>query len=112
MNFLDLFNSTFVNYYDFKVPMYANWNYKEDELRIKVAIPGYEKEDFTLSVYDNELRLKVKLEKGERTYSIITRHWDAEYDLNKAKATYKNGILIISIPKDKKAKALKQIEIS
>lgn len=111
---LDVFNSTFVNYYENKVPMWANWNYKEDELQIKIAIPGFEKEDFDLSVSSGELFLKVKDEEAERerSYSVITKNWNTEYNLEKAKAKYKNGMLIISIPKEVKAKALKSIEIS
>jgi HSP20 family molecular chaperone IbpA len=114
MNFLDLFNSTFVNYYDNKVPMWSNWNYDKFGMQIKIAVPGYEKEAFDLSVNDDELQLKIEDGKRLRTYSVITRQWDTAYDLEKAKATYKNGMLIIDIPKEDQKKALpsKKIEIS
>lgn len=108
---LDLFMSTFPNYSDFKVPMWSSW--REDEAKenviLKIAVPGYDVEDFELFVEDDSLFLSIK---GKKT----TSYWlldNKELNLEAATADYKAGVLKVKIPKleTKKGKKL-QIKVS
>jgi len=107
---LDLlkFYRMFPNYDDFKIPMWSDWEEKNDELILSVAVPGYEKEDFELFSEDGGLYLRINNEKKQTLYSIVSRFYASAYDFSKADAGYRNGILKITIPKvsQKKQKAI------
>lgn len=91
------------------IPMWSSWKTEGKETVLKVAIPGYDKEDFQLYVEGDSLHLKIK--EGTH-YSIVERHYYSDYNLEKAKAEYKNGVLIIRIPKTTSEKTKKMIEVS
>jgi len=82
------------------------------ELIITAEMPGVSKEDIKVNVYDNtiEISAKVKKEEKEEREGYIRRERRAgrfyraislpcEVDAKKAKATYKNGILEVRLPK-------------
>jgi HSP20 family protein len=90
---------------------------RDEELIVKAELPGVDKKDLDVSVTENTVTIKgstsheEKEEKGDYhrsemsrgTYSrTLTLPTDVEAD--KAKATFKDGVLELSLPKMKKAK--------
>ncbi|MCD6226173.1 MAG: Hsp20/alpha crystallin family protein [Candidatus Aenigmarchaeota archaeon] len=95
----------------------------EKELIASIEIPGVEKDDIQLSVTENTLSVKVekkaeaKIQKenylrAERSYKGFYRSIDLPCKIipDKVKASYKNGILEIVMPKAEKKK-MKKIKI-
>ena len=84
-----------------------------EEYTIELAVPGMEKEDFTLSIEDGVLTISAESEledvdefEGEYTYreynyKTFSRSFNLPEDAmeDDIEAIYKNGELIISIPK-------------
>ncbi len=86
-------------------------------LILKSEIPGVKKKDMRVTVTDEEVSLSGKVEdtkeeKKDGYYYCERVHssWERTVPLpvkiesNKAKATYKNGVLEITLPKSKEAK--------
>lgn len=102
-------------------------NVKEDEkeLTLELRIPGLKKENIKLDYRDGVLTLsgekkEEKEEKGKylrREFSSFSFHRSIElpeerYNVAKAEASYKNGILEIKMPKfEQKDKLSKTIEV-
>ncbi|MEO0230510.1 MAG: Hsp20/alpha crystallin family protein [candidate division WOR-3 bacterium] len=95
----------------------------ENDYIVKAELPGLKKEDIKLCVTDDSLTIsgERKMEKEEKgkTYHRIemnygrferTIRFPSEVVPDKAKASYKDGILTVTIPKTEKAKA-KELEI-
>lgn len=96
---------------------------KKNEIVIKAELPGVEKENIDLTISENSLIIKAESKKDEEikeedyysreihygTYSR-TITLPAEVDSSKAKATLKNGILEIVLPKKEEAKP-KEIKV-
>lgn len=91
-----------------------------ESFEIQLAVPGLNKEDFKIELNDNFLTIsgerKFKNEKKDRTFHSIETYYGTfsrsfslpeNVDGTKINASYNNGILEITIPKDEK-KALKQ----
>ncbi len=96
---------------------------KKDHILVKAELPGIDKKDIKISIGENVLTIKgekkeekeVKKEDYyccESAYGAYSRTIDLpiEVDKNKSKATFKNGILEISLPKKEETKP-KEIEI-
>jgi HSP20 family molecular chaperone IbpA len=100
---------------------------KKDKYLIDVDLPGYEKENINLSLHDGYLNISAKVNKeekkeeekfvrreryiGECSRSFYVGDDIKEEDIH---AEFKNGILMITVPKkelENKAKEVKQIEI-
>ena len=94
-----------------------------DNLVIKAEVPGVNKEDITVEVKDNTLCLKGerKFEKDvkeenyhrmERSYGSFKRLFSlpATVDQDKVKASFKDGVLEIKLPKIRKEEP-KQIKV-
>jgi HSP20 family protein len=94
----------------------------ETELEVQAALPGVKKEDLDISINNQTITIRAttkeeKKEEGKYYRREISR---GEYqrtlslpdyiDSDKAKATFKDGILKVTIPKTEKAKR-KSIEI-
>ncbi|MCU4166552.1 Hsp20/alpha crystallin family protein [Carboxylicivirga caseinilyticus] len=103
-------------------------NVKEtiDKFDIEMAVPGMEKKDFKLDIDHNVLTISSekilkkeddneKFTRREFSYTSFKRSFTLPTSVNEEaiKATYKEGILIISIPKreEAKEKGPKHIEI-
>ncbi|MCW3807430.1 Hsp20/alpha crystallin family protein [Plebeiibacterium marinum] len=103
-------------------------NVKEtiDEFDIEMAVPGMEKTDFKLDIDHNVLTISSekilkkeddneKFTRREFSYTSFNRSFTlpTSVDEEAIKATYKEGILIINIPKKEEAKEKgpKHIEI-
>lgn len=101
-------------------------NIKENgkEFNIELAAPGFNKNDFKVSVEDNVLTISAekkeeKKEEGERftrkefSYNTFSRSFTLPQSVNtdKIDAKYTDGILKLCIPKKEAAKALPKKEI-
>jgi HSP20 family protein len=96
---------------------------RKNEIVVKTELPGVEKENIDLAITENSLTLKGELKKeeevkeedyysSERSYGSFTRTiaLPTEVDSSKAKATFKNGVLEIVLPKKEEAKP-KEIKV-
>jgi len=90
---------------------------RDDEVLVRAEVPGYKKEDIEISVSDSSLTIKgetkaeEKEEKGdyyrcEISHGAFSRTvaLPAEVDDAKAKATIKDGMLELKLPKREKSK--------
>jgi HSP20 family protein len=131
-NFVDeFFNDSFL-------PKFFDWNFdsantpavnveeNDKEYLIDVAAPGLDKQDFKVNIDDNVLTISSKKEvkneenrdgylRREFNYTSFSRAFTLpeNTDSSKIKASHKNGILSITIPKaEAKAKQVTEIKIS
>jgi HSP20 family protein len=101
------------------VPTYPHADVSENDesYTVSVEVPGLKKEDIQLSVQENVLSLRVtkqaqKEETGrttkrtERFYGTFERHFPfaSPIDSSKVKATLKDGILEVVLPKAEEAR--------
>ena len=95
----------------------------KDSLVLRAEIPGIKKEDIDISIHDNvisvsgERRNEKKYEasqtsREERFFGRFTRSLKLpkQVDTSKVKASYKDGVLTVTLPKAEEAKP-RQIEI-
>ncbi len=93
---------------------------KGDDLIVKADVPGVKKEDLSVSVTEDTVTIKGEIKKDEevkekdyycreRVYGSFSRTVDLpiEVDAQTAKATYKNGVLTLTLPKKKPEKELR-----
>lgn len=100
-------------------PVYANWSLlageieeTDKEIAVRVEAPGMEKEDFLVTIDGNMLYLKgeKRFERAtsDSTYHMVERAYGwferaiplpREVAGDKAKASYKNGVLTVRLPK-------------
>lgn len=107
----------------------VNVKENDDEFKIDVAVPGFDKNDFKIEVNNDVLTIssekqeesetkdkKVHYSKREFSYQAFTRSFTLPdiADGDKVSAGYNNGILTVSIPKKEEAKpkAARTIEIN
>lgn len=90
---------------------------RENEILVRADLPGVEKENLEVSMTDNTVTIKgetskeVKEEKGDY-YRRETMHGSfsrtvalpSDIDNTQAKASFKNGVLELTVPKVEKAK--------
>lgn len=98
---------------------------KKDEILVKAELPGVDKDKIDLSVEKDHLTIKAEIKKEEevkeenyyhceRSYRRFARTVElpAKVDTAKVKASYKDGILEVHLPKVEEVKAKKvQIEV-
>ncbi len=98
-------------------PICSNIIETEDEIKIICEIPGVKKEDIRISIYDDNLEISVrkkeeKLKEGAKYLAKEIKYGEfrrkiklpTKVDAEKAKASYNNGILEITLPKLEKIK--------
>lgn len=122
----DLWNRFFDDTQSVTVPS-VNIKEGKDEYAIEVAAPGFDKKDFRIDLNNNVLEISSEKEVKEENkdekvmrrefrYSSFKRTFTLPdtVDTEKIKASYKDGILSISVPKkdEAKVKPTKQIAIS
>ena len=96
---------------------------KDDALVVKAELPGVGKEDLDVRVEDGVLTLQAERKRGtevseessyrmERVYGSFTRSFTlpTTVDASKVAATYKDGVLEVTVPKAETAKP-KKVEI-
>ncbi len=89
---------------------------EKDHYKIKADLPGVKKEDVKLSFEDGVLTLdgerkneteqkETNYHRVERSYGRFVRSFNLghEVDANKIQASYKDGVLEITVPKTEKA---------
>ncbi len=99
----------------------------DKEVKIDVAAPGLSKKDFEISVENNTLTISAhkEVEKVEEGTNIVKKEFGYEnfqrsftlpeelFDVENIKASYKNGVLEITIPKkEEEQKKVKKIQVS
>ena len=90
---------------------------RDDEVVVRAEVPGVEKKDLDVSITETSITIKgetsheTKEEKGDFVRSELSRgvftrtvSLPSTVDADKAKATFKDGILELSMPKIEKAK--------
>ncbi|MFO7874819.1 MAG: Hsp20/alpha crystallin family protein [Bacteroidales bacterium] len=95
---------------------------KEDSFEIQLAVPGMNKEDFSLNMEENLLTVGFEKKEDEQEGEYIRHEYDMEgftrsfaipktADVENINARYEDGILYISVPKQEKARLSKQIQV-
>ena len=126
----DLFNRDFMSDFVDERPRVnipaVNIAESKDEFRIEVAAPGLQKDDFKINLEHNVLTVSCEKEcrseeqedkyvRKEFCYASFSRSFTLPntVETEKIKATHKDGILAVHIPKREEAKVKppKQIEI-
>jgi molecular chaperone IbpA len=114
--------STFSPLAETKVPHPVDIYTTDTELVFDIAATGIAKEDLEIQTQNNTLRVNYNKSKDEDTIDYIHKGiakrsfnlgWkiDSKFELNKAKATFENGLLSIAIP-FAKGSELKTLKIS
>lgn len=93
------------------------------EVIVQAELPGVKKEDLQIELSDDRLTLKGKKERPEEaenaTYHLLERTYgefersfvlNVPVDIEKAEATYRDGVLVIRLPKVEPKRA-KRIEV-
>jgi HSP20 family protein len=96
---------------------------EKDDIVVKAELPGMEKDNIEVSLSDHTLTLKGEKKKeeeikkenyyrAERSYGSFLRTLELPADIrpDKVKASFKNGVLEIRMPKTEEAKA-KEIKV-
>ncbi len=104
----------------------VNIKEENDKFVMEMAAPGLKKEDFNINLDNYQLTIssEAKKEKEDKKdnytrreflYSSFSRSFTLPktVDVDKIKADYKNGVLMVTLPKkEEEAKLTKQIKIS
>ncbi len=122
----DLLQDFFATTTNYNMPA-VNITESKDDFKINVAAPGLSKEDFKIDLHNKILTLSSEKEekkeennekftRREFSYSSFKRSFGLPelVDTDNINATYKDGILMIEIPKreEAKEKPARQITIS
>ena len=97
---LDLFDSIFPNYHDFRIPMWSTGTKSKEGLYLEIAVPGHDKDDFNLYEEGGSILLSIRREDANPlVYDLLDRKSTRDYNLESISANYKAGVLKITIPK-------------
>ena len=96
---------------------------EKDDIVVKAELPGMEKDNIEVNLTDHHLTIKGEKKKeeeikeenyyrAERSYGSFLRTLDLPKDVHadKVKASFKNGILEVRLPKTEEAKA-KEVKV-
>jgi HSP20 family protein len=96
---------------------------EKDEIVVKAELPGMDKDNIEVNLSDHSLTIKGEKKKeeetkeenyykSERSYGSFVRSIELpiEVQSDKVKATFKNGVLEVRLPKSEQAKA-KEIKV-
>jgi HSP20 family protein len=96
---------------------------EKDDIVVKAELPGIEKDNIEVNLADHTLTIKGEKKKeeeikeknyyrSERSYGSFVRTLELPKDVHtdKVKATFKNGILEVRLPKTEEAKA-KEVKV-
>ena len=103
----------------------VNVEESEKAYNIEVAVPGLDKKDFSVNVDNDVLTISSKNEnkkeekkdgylRREFSYNSFSRSFTLpeHVEADKIKATYKNGVLNVELPKSEQVTLSKEIKIS
>ena len=82
----------------------------DDRFEIAVAAPGLEKSDFTVTLDGNQLTIGYDAGEKKHRYAYASKYsmsytLPSHCDIENIGATYKNGVLIVGLPKTEASKA-------
>ena len=116
----DLIGSDFVN----EIPL-ANVKESDGGWKIEVAVPGFSKEDFNITIEEDRIVIeaeskakhedsKGEFKKREFSYTKFWRSFPLQKDIDRDQinAAYERGILSIDLPKSDIKETRKLIEVS
>ena len=95
----------------------------EDAFSLELATPGLSKSDISIELNKNQLIISAKKEAEEKSdevqtrreynYSSFTRnfHLPVTVESENIEASYKNGVLLVTLPKKEEAKAKDPLSI-
>lgn len=86
----DVFDPLFSNFTNSGV----TWNKSNDAVSVSFDIPGVDKENINATVRNNLVTVTAK--QGERSYRYAVKITQVDFD--KAKHSYNNGVLTITVP--------------
>lgn len=111
---LSAFDDTFDNLIDCSIDSYKYrtvLEQKDDGYTLVAQVPGLSKEDITMSVENNILKISGQKEISKNLSTAIDKEFKVGNDVNQSKISAKveNGVLYIDLPKakDKTAKIIK-----
>ncbi len=124
----EFFNNDFLDRVEKTASAYmpkANIKEFEKEYVIELAVPGYSKKDFELNVEDDTLKIsakkEVKKEEKEGDKLIHSEYFIDSFersftlsknvDADKIEASYKDGIMMVTVPKKEEVYLKKMIKI-
>jgi len=124
----EFFNNDFLERVEKSVSTFvpkANIKELEKEYLIELAVPGYSKKDFELNIEDDNLKIsahkEIKKEEKEEDKLIHGEYYIEDFersftlsknvDTDKIEATYKDGIMTVTIPKKEEVLLKKMIKI-
>ena len=117
-NYLDDFNSLIDNIFDDTQILSSNnyhFSQNEKEIIIELPLPGIEKKDLELSYSNGYLKIKYESKNNKNLNWVNSFQENIEIteqiDENKINAKFKNGLMVINIPKKIKVIKEKIIEI-
>lgn len=97
----------------------------ENEYKVTAELPGLEEKDFDVTIEDNILRLKGEKKMESENKEEHYHRYESSYgsfervlrlpeaiNADASKAAFKNGVLTLSIPKDKQASKVKKLQIN
>lgn len=121
-----LWNDPFINMIDrfFETPSFIERGYRrsnivttDDEYKIQLAVPGLIKDDVKIGVVDSVITISHEKEQTNDKGFYFTSSFKKEYSLpddiddEKISSTMENGVLEITIPRTKKKRNERYIEI-
>ena len=104
-------------------PLSADMWEEDDKINIKMAMPGIKKEDIKITIEDDRVCISGSSKKEEESdkkrryyYRSMESSFEQTFNLpskvdsNKADAEFKDGVILITLPKEKVVKP-KEIEV-
>jgi len=81
----------------------------DDKYDISLIAPGLEKKDFNITVDGNHLTIGYDASNNKESFAYATKYTKtytipADCDVEGISATYKNGVMIVTLPKSESAK--------
>ena len=81
----------------------------DDSYEISFIAPGLDKKDFKITLEGNHITISYDASDNEESYAYATKYSKSytvptDCDIETVSASYKNGVLIVSLPKAESAK--------
>ena len=81
----------------------------EDRYDISLIAPGLEKKDFNITLEGNRITISYDASDNKESYAYATKYSKsytvpADCDIENISALYKNGVMVVSLPKAESAK--------
>ena len=122
-----IWNDPFISLVDkfFETPSFVDGGYKrsnivttDDEYKIQLSVPGLSKDDVKITIDDSVISILHDKEQTDNESFYFTNSFKKEYllpddvDDEKIQSKLENGVLEINIPRSKKKKTERFIEIN